>query len=921
MRPLMLKLSAFGPYADKTEIDFTKLGTGGIYLITGDTGAGKTTIFDAITYALYGNPSGNNREVSMFRSKYAQPDVPTQVELTFDYYGKKYVVQRNPEYERANKRGEGTTKQLAGAQFIYPDGRVVTKIKEVDQAVKDVMGIDRNQFCQIAMIAQGDFLKLLLASTKERMEIFRHIFKTEGFSRLQERLKKESGAVGEECTFLRNSILQYMGGIVCEEDLVYHPLAEQAKKGELTIEDTLKLIEKLLEEEGAKEKRLEEKRRKLQKELDEVKARIIKGKEAVRAGKELEENERRYEQLTLQSVQLEEGYKEAKGQQEESKRDSQTLGEIKAALAEYDELERGNLQLVRNQNFLQKAKEELCKNEEEIKKLEKELILFREEEKGLQKAGEEKVRLEAEKKKKEEQYQSLRTLFYQIQEAKQLQDTYQKEVTVYKQKAEKLEKTEADFRAKNKAYLDAQAGILAENLKEGEPCPVCGAVDHPKPAPKSSYVPNRQELEKLQEIITKENEEVKAASQKAGTVKGALEEKQKAVEVAKSLLMGEESFENLSQAVKEKALAIREEGQKIEKEIEKESQKLQRREYLQKIIPAREKAIEEEKRKSLQLKEESGKRLGENETLKERLIILKEKLLYESKEKAQEVIQQLMDNIRRRQMQLEKKEREWNGCKEQLISLTSAKKEILKRLEGRENIQLELELQQQRYLEEEQGRIEKEEKRVHSAIRANKEALHHILQKSEALQKLEKKYSWVKNLSNTANGTLAGKEKIMLETYIQMNYFDRIIARANVRLMIMTEGQYDLIRSKEALTKQGQSGLDLNVIDHYNGSERSVRSLSGGEAFKASLALALGLSDEIQSSCGGIKLETMFVDEGFGSLDEDSLSQAMKALSQLADNHRLVGIISHVGELKQKIDKQIVVTKDKAGGSRAQVVV
>lgn len=921
MRPLMLKLSAFGPYADQTEIDFTKLGTGGIYLITGDTGAGKTTIFDAITYALYGNPSGNNREVSMFRSKYAQPDVPTQVELTFDYYGKKYVVQRNPEYERANKRGEGTTKQLAGAQFIYPDGRVVTKIKEVDQAVKDVMGIDRNQFCQIAMIAQGDFLKLLLASTKERMEIFRHIFKTEGFSRLQERLKKESGAVGEECTFLRNSILQYMGGIVCEEDLVYHPLAEQAKKGELTIEDTLKLIEKLLEEEGAKEKCLEEKRRKLQKELDEVKTRIIKGKEAVRAGKELEENERRYEQLTLQSVQLEEGYKEAKGQQEESKRDSQTLGEIKAALAEYDELERGNLQLVRNQNFLQKAKEELCKNKEEIKKLEKELILFREEEKGLQKAGEEKVRLEAEKKKKEEQYQSLRTLFYQIQEAKQLQDTYQKEVTVYKQKAEKLEKTEADFRAKNKAYLDAQAGILAENLKEGEPCPVCGAVDHPKPAPKSSYVPNRQELEKLQEIITKENEEVKAASQKAGTVKGALEEKQKAVEVAKSLLMGEESFENLSQAVKEKALAIREEGQKIEKEIEKESQKLQRREYLQKIIPAREKAIEEEKRKSLQLKEESDKRLGENETLKERLIILKEKLLYESKEKAQEAIQQLMDNIGRRQMQLEKKEREWNGCKEQLISLTSAKKEILKRLEGRENIQLEMELQQQRYLEEEQGRIEKEEKRVHSAIRANKEALHHILQKSEALQKLEKKYSWVKNLSNTANGTLAGKEKIMLETYIQMNYFDRIIARANVRLMIMTEGQYDLIRSKEALTKQGQSGLDLNVIDHYNGSERSVRSLSGGEAFKASLALALGLSDEIQSSCGGIKLETMFVDEGFGSLDEDSLSQAMKALSQLADNHRLVGIISHVGELKQKIDKQIVVTKDKAGGSRAQVVV
>ena len=161
----------------------------------------------------------------------------------------------------------------------------------------------------------------------------------------------------------------------------------------------------------------------------------------------------------------------------------------------------------------------------------------------------------------------------------------------------------------------------------------------------------------------------------------------------------------------------------------------------------------------------------------------------------------------------------------------------------------------------------------------------------------------------------------MLETYIQMNYFDRIIARANSRLMIMTDGQYDLVRRKEALTKQGQSGLDLDVIDHYNGSQRSVKSLSGGESFKASLALALGLADEIQSSAGGIKLDTMFVDEGFGSLDEDSLSQAMKALTSLADNNRLVGIISHVGELKQKIDKQIVVTKDKSGGSKAEIVV
>ena len=178
MRPLKLKISAFGPYAGVTEFDFDKLGTGGLYLITGDTGAGKTTIFDAITYALYGEPSGKNREVSMLRSKYADESTPTEVELVFNYRDKKYVVKRNPEYERESKRGGGTTKQVANAELAYPDGRVVTKIKDVDHAVQEIIGIDRNQFCQIAMIAQGDFLKLLIAPTKERMEIFRHIFKT-----------------------------------------------------------------------------------------------------------------------------------------------------------------------------------------------------------------------------------------------------------------------------------------------------------------------------------------------------------------------------------------------------------------------------------------------------------------------------------------------------------------------------------------------------------------------------------------------------------------------------------------------------------------------------------------------------------------------------------------------------------------------
>ena len=299
MRPLKLKISAFGPYAGVTEFDFDQLGTGGLYLITGDPGAGKTTIFDAITYAPYGNPSGNNRDASMFRSKYADDATPTEVELVFRYYGKDYTVKRIPEYERANKRGEGTTKQVAKAEFIYPDGKIISKIKDVDNAVRSVMGIDRDQFCQISMIAQGEFLKLLLAPTKERMEIFRHIFKTERFSNLQERLRRESGVLSDECTMIRRSIVQYISGIGCDEDSVDFIEVKKAKESNLSMEDTVALITKLIADYEMAEATIGGKHETAQRQLDEVKARIVRATDIMAARRELETNEKAYEELLI----------------------------------------------------------------------------------------------------------------------------------------------------------------------------------------------------------------------------------------------------------------------------------------------------------------------------------------------------------------------------------------------------------------------------------------------------------------------------------------------------------------------------------------------------------------------------------------------------------------------------------------------
>jgi len=322
----------------------------------------------------------------------------------------------------------------------------------------------------------------------------------------------------------------------------------------------------------------------------------------------------------------------------------------------------------------------------------------------------------------------------------------------------------------------------------------------------------------------------------------------------------------------------------------------------------------------VEFSDEMKKKTAENILLEKHIFKLKQKLGFSSKIDAENQISTLNNKI----IEIEKSHSEalnaLNENKEKISSLKSAGIEIQKRLSGG-NIDLDEENEKRIELEEKLEKLDIKSKAVHSRISSNSRSYENIVKRLDEIKKVEEKWIWMKSLSNTANGNISGKEKIMLETYIQMTYFDRIINRANLRFMVMSGGQYELKRRVEAQNNRSQSGLELDVIDHYNGTERSVKTLSGGESFKASLSLALGLSDEIQSSAGGIRLDTMFVDEGFGSLDDESLSQAIKALSSLADGNRLVGIISHVSELKDRIDKQIVVKKEKTGGSNITLLV
>jgi len=921
MRPIKLTLSAFGPYAGKIEFDFDKLGTGGLYLITGDTGAGKTTIFDAITYALYGDPSGNNREVSMFRSKYADIKTPTFVRLVFNYKGKEYTIERNPEYERAAQRGSGLTKQTAGVELILPDGKPLTKTKEVDNAINNIIGINREQFCQIAMIAQGDFLKLLISPTKDRIEIFRHIFKTKLYSDLQDRLKSELSVLNNDCSKIKQSISQYISGINCSDSSLLSLDVTKAKKGDLPTDECILLIENLLSEDTLAEKKADHAITEIEKQLDILKINIERGKTYLRAKQDFDQNEINISKLTEEMLSL------TKALEEEQKKNSlqndlaKASAAIEAQLLEYDELSQKESAFKNNALNIEKNNAALTKNNKEIEVLKAQIESLTEESKTLQKSGEQKILFANQKALHKESLSKLDTLLKSMENLKKIDAQYKDAAKKYEAKKAAANEIKISYDLKYDLYLDAQAGILAETLVDNMPCPVCGSTSHPQKAIKPTDVPKKDELDILKAKLAKADDEKTEANKESAKLKGMREEKKDSTVSSIKELLGDIDMNNATYITKAKINELESNIAVLDQKIQAEEKNIARKEYIENELPKSRTKLEDLQKGITSISNEISALSSKNDSLNAGIIDLKSKLRFSSRLEANNEIQKNNAMISKIKRDIELASEREKECSVNLASAKTRREELFKQIEGKQEIDLEAENNNLSELERNKIQLDKKKQNIHIRIVNNKSNCDNIKQKSSELIAIEKKYTWVKALSDTANGNITGKDKIMLETYIQMHYFDRIISRANARLMIMTDGQYDLIRREESLSKVGQTGLDLDVIDHYNGTTRSVKSLSGGESFKASLALALGLSDEIQSSAGGIQLDTMFIDEGFGSLDEDSLAQAMNALASLASNNKLIGIISHVGELKQKIDKQIIVKKDKTGGSRAEIIV
>ena len=984
MRPTELIISAFGPYADEVTLDMASLGDRGLYLITGDTGAGKTTLFDAIAFALYGNASGDSRKPRMLRSKYARPDARTYVEMGFSYSGKEYRVRRNPEYMRTKQRGEGETREKPDAQLHMPDGRLVTGDKAVTVEVEGLLGLNREQFSQIAMLAQGSFSRLLSGRTEDRGIIFREIFKTKPYQLFQEKLKDRAKGLYGRYADSRKSMEQYAGGVITEGHSEELKLRwKEVPQGSL--EALLEVLDQLI---GADEAQQQGKDRAMALVRDEIAALgmelgKMQGDAAVcrdmaAAADVLRENMPVLEQAKVR-------YEREKERQADRDGLIGTVTRMEENLKTYDRFD--------------SLQENLKACRKETESLEKRLGQAALEERQWKERNDSDEKILESLRQAGEEYQAALTAGERLGEYSGRIGLLAEELAQYGQERKKLEAARERYRAAGEEsrraddayremyqrFLDNQAGILASRLTEGQPCPVCGSVAHPAPA---RYLEEGNEAakDKVDRLKAAAEEKDKAAARlslEAGRLAGSLDtryERMKQQIDAEVATWKEDWQKRIRQAEADAAALASETGDvrqgrryfleqwelmmgqlkgQLERQAAAQKEKIRekkKRKEDKEAVEGRRALGRQSMEEASERKQQAQKMLAESQAkereLESRLKEMESSLPYENRKAAQAELAEKKAFLAGLEKAFKEAEESYNRISRR-VSDAQARLEALrgrmaeKDAEGRESAgedrdpakgpdtmlpggmdvrtameRLEARMQENRQHQSEARErltgLEQEKSRLHHRLETNRMARERISEQKASMEEIQKEWTWVKALSDTAAGEVGGKEKITLETYAQMAYFERIIARANTRFMVMSGGQYELKRCTEE-DNRGKNGLGLNVIDHYNGTERSVKTLSGGESFQASLSLALGLSDEIQSAAGGIRLDTLFVDEGFGSLDEDTLNLAMKSLGDLAEGRRLVGIISHVGELKERIQHQIVVVKDKTGGSRAYI--
>lgn len=900
MRVLNLKMTAFGPYAEETEIDFGKFGKGGIYIVTGDTGAGKTTIFDGISFALFGEASGERRSAKTLRSKYADDDVATKVELTFEYRDKVYKIERSPEYMRPSKRAGGLVRSAPDAVLFLPDGRVVYKVDAVNKEIFDLIGVTKAQFNRIAMIAQGDFLNLLLASTEERIKIFRKIFGTEKYEALQSAISAEYGVLEAK-----------MNKLNADYDEIISACADTAK---LTRDEAYEYLKKKIEEDRALYKENRRELKELNDKLSSLNERL--GGMKIKGGdlKQLRETEGKIPELRVKL----EGAKERLDKAEKfSEKKEKLTACIQAELGrkgDYDEREVAVKKVKRLNDEIFKLREGIAKvqsdiNEsEELKRSYSEYVSTH----ALIPAETEKAKNEVENLKAK--YAELKSLSDSLQDCRRKEEALEKEREILEENIRSYGERSREYSSKYETFLRNQAGILASSLKDGEPCPVCGSRSHPNRAKTESKVASEEELQRERSLLDEEGEELNKRTTAAAQAKSALDEKFNSIKQNLLRISGNEDVEGIDGEMQALSLSY----EKKKAELEELSAEKKKYEEMSKLIPELEKRIssDREKAENLNAKISDGER--ESAALNGKISSFSS-LRFKDVNELSVQLDSWTKEVRDITVMIDNAEKAYEKTNKELLELQTKRDTLSESVRD--------------YSEAEHEKIKAESAALETEREKKQEALERLQELGsrenadlEKLEKLREGYAQIEEslkiltpVHQTVNGRISGKEKIYLETYVQTRYFDKVVYRANMRLKKMTDGQYELRRREETSDRRSQAGLELDVIDFTNDSVRPASTLSGGESFMASLSLALGLSDEIQSASGGIKIDSMFIDEGFGSLSDQALDNAIDTLTALSDGDVMIGIISHVDKLRERIDRQLIVTKD-AGGSKVKVV-
>ena len=935
MRPTKLIISAFGPYAERTVIDMDKLGTSGLYLIAGDTGAGKTTIFDAITFALFGRASGDSRDDSkLFRSLNAKPETKTEVDLTFMYAGQEYRIVRNPEYMRPKARGEGLTKEAASVTFYYPEAsgkqgptsRSVSKEKDVAAVVQDIIGIDRDQFTKIAMIAQGDFMKVLLSSTDERKKIFRKIFKTDKFSALQDELKKRAGEMDRQCSDSESTACTMVAQIQCSEDSAQAESLVQAKNlaAQRQIADwqsVCDMTQLILDEDNVSLKNVQAELEESSKNLADMDKELGRAQNIQKTRDALKKAGDDLEKILPSFAPLKETKLAAESKQPERDSLQERITTFKNSLPEYDKLESHRANAMRKEGEIENLKKNLLANRKSVEDTKAVIVDLERELSELSDAGSKKLELTAQLDKLSKRQEDLLKVGRNVKELSTLGDAFEKAKNVYITADSEYQKKNEEYEAKNRAFLNEQAGIIAETLTDNEPCPVCGSTHHPHKACKSVEAPSQAELERLKKLVSAAEQERNEKSASASQAKGKFEEKQQAVQTLVQELFGECSLEDARERGNTEYTENREKITSLTTAISKEDEREKRKSFIEKTLPEKRLGLDRLQTDVTEQEKGISGLSAELVSCKNAIDELLKTLAFESKAAAEKQISETQAALDLSKRELEKATVAFTECEKRVNELNASKATLAAQLEGAPEFDLAALQASRNQAAEAHNALTHLQNSISARLAGNKSALVQISKTVGALGEQLRRRAWIRNLSDTANGGLSGQGKVMLETYVQASYFDRIVSRANIRFRLLSNGQYELVRRKDAANNRSQSGLDLNVLDHSSGKEREVKTLSGGESFLASLSLALGLADEVQSYAGGIQLDTMFVDEGFGSLDEESLKNAINTLQNLAGDHRLVGIISHVNELEHKIEKIVHVKKDENKISRVTIEV